>query len=265
MTTPLGPEPAGPEPAGPAADGTRVSSGGRRFSRRLLALSTLTVVGLVGVAGGGVALGRELTRTATPTEQAAALRQEIATRWQRLPAGKVFPAQLTFAYTVYSDVWKTRATLVGIAPPASCRAALEPAAYQVVRGLGCVTVMRATYVDAARTTATTVGIAVFPAPNAAQTAQIMLTSLTPAEGLRVVSYSGTVTGEFGDPSRGEFGTEVAGPYLLLYTAGYTDGIPGAIAATDSDEPSDLGTGALAVLAHVLTAHGSPCRMTDIQC
>ena len=260
MTTPLD-----PELAGPVADGPGATTRRRRFSHRLLVLITLTVVGLVGVAGGGVGLARELTRTATPAEQAAAVQQEIATRWQRLPAGKVFPAQLTFPYTVYSDVWRTAARLVGIAPPVSCAVALEPAAYQVIRGLRCVTVLRATYVDASGTTATTVGIAVFRSTNTAQTAQIALSSLAPAEGLHAVPYSGTVTGTFGDPSRGEFGTAIAGPYLLLYTAGFTDGIPGPLAATDTYEPYDLGTGVLAVLARVLTAHGSPCRMKDIRC
>jgi hypothetical protein len=260
MTTPLDPEPGGAVATDPG-----VTSRRRRFPGRLLVLITLTVVGLVGIAGGGVGLARELTRTATPAEQAAAVQQEIATRWQRLPAGKVFPAQITFAYTVYSDVWRTRASLVGISPPVSCQVALEPTAYRLVRGLHCVTVLRATYVDASGTTASTVAIAVFRSTNAAQTAQIALSSLDPAEGLHVVAYSGTVTGTFGDPSRGEFGSAIAGPYLLLYTAGYTDGIPGALAANDTYEPYDLGTGVLAVLARVLTAHGSPCRMKDIRC
>lgn len=260
MTTPLD-----PELAGPVAGGASVTSRGRRLSRRLLVLIALTVVGLAGIAGGGAGLVRELTRAATPAEQAAAVQQEIATRWQRLPAGKVFPAQITFAYTVYSDVWRTRARLVGIAPPVSCQVALEPTAYQLVRGLHCVTVLRATYVDAPGTTASTVAIAVFRSTNAAQTAQIALSSLAPAEGLHVVAYSGTVTGTFGDPSRGEFGTAIAGPYLLIYTAGFTDGMPGASAVNDTYEPYDLGTGVLAVLARVLTAHGSPCRMKDIRC
>jgi hypothetical protein len=260
MTAPLD-----PELAGPVAGGPEVSSGRRRFSRRLFALITLSVIGLAGIAGGGAGLARELTRGATPAEQTAAVQQEIATRWQRLPAGNVFPPQVTFAYSVYSDVWRIRARLVGIAPPVSCRAALEPTAYRLVRGLGCVTVLRATYVDATGTTATTVGIAVFRSLNRAETAQIMLSSLVPAEGLHAVSYSGTVAGAFGDPSRGEFGSQAYGPYLFLFTAGYTDGMPGAIAANAPYEAYDLGSGVMTVLAHALTGHGRPCRMKDIQC
>jgi hypothetical protein len=260
MTTPLDPEPAGAVGSGPGATSHR-----RRFSRRLLVLITLTVVGLVGIAGGGAGLAHELTRTATAAEAAAAVQQEIATRWQRLPAGKVFPAQLTFAYVVAFDTSRTTARLVGIAPPADCRAALEPTAYRVVRALGCVTVLRATYVDAAGTAATTVGVAVFRSPDAAQKAQVGLTGVVPADGLHAVSYSGTVAGAFGDPYRGAFGSQVAGPYVFLYTAGFTYGIPGAIAYGDSNELYYLGTGVATDLARALTSHGHPCRMKDIQC
>jgi hypothetical protein len=260
MTTPLEPEPAAGVAGGPA-----LTSRHRRFSRRVLMLITLTVVGLVGVAGGGAGLARELTRTATAAEATAAVQQEIATRWQRLPAGKVFPAQLTFAYVVAFDTSRTTARLVGIAPPADCRAALEPAAYRVVRALGCVIVLRATYVDAAGTAATTVGVAVFRSPDAAQKAQVGLTGLVPANGLHAVPYSGTVAGAFGDPYRGVFGSQVAGPYVLLYTAGFTYGIPGAIAYGGSNELYYLGTGVAARLALVLTGHGRPCGMKDIQC
>jgi hypothetical protein len=260
MTTPLD-----PELAGPAAGDPGVSSGGRRHSRRLLMLITLTVVGLVGIAGGGAGLGLELTRTATPAEQAAAVQQEAATRWQRLPAGGVFPAQLAYGYEFTFGTSRTTATLVGIAPPASCLAALEPTAYRVVRPFGCTTVLRATYVDAAGTAATTVGVAVFRSSVGAQRAQTGLTGLEPADGLHAVAYSGTVAGAFGDPSRGVFGSQVVGPYVFLYTAGFTDGIPGATANADPNELFYLGTGVVTKLVHVLTDHGRPCSMKDIRC
>jgi hypothetical protein len=239
--------------------------GTRRGSRRRLLLSTLTVIGLLGIGGGGAGLARELTRSATPAEASAAARQEVATRWQRLTAGTVFPAQLTFSDLQGGDYATTSARLVGIAPPVSCRAALEPAAYRLVRALGCVTMLRATYVDAAGTAGTTVGVAVLRSQTAAQTARLALVGLPPGSGLHAVPYTGTVTGAFGDAARGAFGTQVAGPYVFLYTAGYTDGISGAIAAADQDELNSLGSGVITVIRRVLTARGSPCRMKDIQC
>jgi hypothetical protein len=283
MTTPLDPELAGPvaaEPspvagdAGPpvvdpgpvAADGSPVAGGPRkRKSRRRLVLVMLTVIGLVGVAGGGTLLARELTRSATLAEAAAAARQEVATRWQRLPAGKVFPAELTFRDLAGGDTVTTTARLVGIAPPVSCKAALEKVAERLVNAFGCATVLRATYVDAAGTAATTVGVLVLRSPYAAKQAHLALLGIAPDNGMHVVSYTGTVTGAFGDPGRGAFGTQVAGPYVFVYTAGFTDGISGTLAAADPNELTSLGAGVITVVKRVLTAHGRPCTMKDIKC
>jgi hypothetical protein len=55
------------------------------------AIVVLVLAGLAGLAGGGIPLYAELTRHATGAEVAAAGRAEIATRWQRLPAGSIFP------------------------------------------------------------------------------------------------------------------------------------------------------------------------------
>jgi hypothetical protein len=233
----------------------------RRRRGGLVAVVALIVLGLVGVLGGGAELGKELTRKATKAEQAAALATEIASRWQRLPAGTMFPA--TIRYFSMSGGTVT-AALVAIAPRTSCQQALEPDAFQQVRALGCTAMLRATYVDAAGTQAATVGIAVMSSPAAAARAQGDLDPMKGGSGLYTVTVSGSIASTFGNAQRGADGAEIAGPYLLLFTAGYSDGIPGSD-ATDTDELTALGSGVLAVLQRTLTSHTSPCAMKDIQC
>src|SRR5215469_6531017 len=215
MTTPLDPGlgRSQPEPE-PEPEASRVP---RRRPRRLLVVALITV-GVLLIAGGGAALVRELTRPATSAEAAAALRQEIATRWARLPAGKIFPPTIRYQDSGGNSML---ARLVGIAPPASCQAALEPAGYKLVRGLGCVTMLRATYVDASGALAVTVGIAVMRSPAAARQAANIALSLAPGDGLHALTFAGTIADQFGDAARGVQGGLPGGPYAFLFTAGFT--------------------------------------------
>jgi hypothetical protein len=247
------PEPEPESEASPAVQPRRL---------RRVVFITLIALGVLLVAGGGAALAQEMTRAATPAEAAAALQQEIATRWERLPAGRIFPATVS-----YSDVAGNSmvARLVGIAPPVSCRTALGPAGYAVVRGLGCATMLRATYVDASGALATTVGVAVLQSPAAAQRAEDINMLQAPGDGLHAVTFGGTIAANFGDAARGALGAAAAGPYLFLYTAGFTDGMPGTAAAAQETELNPFGTGVVAGIEAVLTGHGKPCNMKDIKC
>jgi hypothetical protein len=272
MTTPLDPGPwlgqPEPEPVfqsapAPAAEPEPETgpSVPRRRPRRVLFIALLTV-GVLLIAGGAATLFRELTRKATPAEANAALQQEIATRWERLTAGKIFPA--TVSYTD-SDGNATSARLVGIAPAASCQTSLEPAAYALVRGLGCATMLRATYVDASGALATTVGIAVMPSTRAARLAAGDAVSLAPGDGLHAMTFAGTVSGQFGDAARGIQGGLAGGPYVFLFTAGFTDGLPTTAAAQQQTELQSFGDGVGTGLKVLLTGHGKPCTMKDIKC
>jgi hypothetical protein len=244
----------GPEPqASPSVQ--------RRRPRRVLFVA-LIAVGAVLIAGGAAALVRELTRHATPAEAAAALRQEIATRWERIPAGKIFPATVRYQDAAGNSMV---AHLVGVAPAASCRAALEPTGYGLLRGLGCATILRATYVDESGGLATTVGAAVLQSPAAARQAAGDAVSLAPSDGLHVVTFGGTITDQFGDAARGVQGGLAGGPYVFLYTAGFTDGQPGTAAAQQQAELQAFGNGVDTGLQVVLTGHGKPCNMKDITC
>ncbi len=252
-----------PAPVEPAAAAARpaVPSAPRR-GWRLTVLVTLIVLGLVGVAGGGIALAREMTRAATKAEVAAALSEEIATRWQRLPAGTIFPSTITYQN---AEGHNATATLVGIAPRSTCRATLGVSGEQAIRSLDCTTMLRATYTGGNGALAATVGIGVLPSASAAGKALSDLEPMHPAAGLDAVPYSGTIAGTFTNPARASSGVQIAGPYIFLYTAGYTDGMPGAAAAASS-EPASLGTGILTVLEKTLTSHhGNPCAMKDISC
>ncbi|MBO0823598.1 MAG: hypothetical protein J2P27_07025 [Actinobacteria bacterium] len=235
--------------------------GGRRRPSRAPTV-LLTVFGLLVFLGGAGVLALELFRPPTPAETAAAVQQEIATRWERMPAGKVFPATISYKDGAGNSSVVTR---VGIAPPVSCQAALEPSSYQRVQKFGCRTMLRATYVDASGTLAVTVGVGVMRSAAAAQNAWVAVGTPQRAEGLRAVSFAGTITGQFGDNARAVDSTGAAGPYLFAYTAGHTDGQPGSTATSDQAQLTTLGDALELDIEGVLTDHGSPCHMKDIRC
>jgi hypothetical protein len=234
----------------------------RRLAR-IVVLTLLVALGLAGVGGGAAALARELTRPATKAEQAAAVQEEIASRWQRLPAGRIFTPTLGYSTSDFGT--NMTATLVGIAPPASCATALDPALATVLRRFGCVTVLRATYLDYSGSQAVTVGIVVMNSAGAASDATSNSELLPDNAGVRTFSLPATVADQFGDAQRRYFSAiSSIGTYLFLAAAGYTDG---RVSGSASSTPSliDLGTGVLASLQSVITAHGSACAMKDIRC
>jgi hypothetical protein len=133
-----------------------------------------------------------------------------------------------------------------------------------VRYFGCIAMLRATYVDAVGTQAVTVGIAVFPSRLEAEKAQAALEAANAGDGLDAAPIAGTITDSFGNAQRGTGDAQFAGSYVLLFTAGYTDGMPGS-AASSNDELRYLGEGALGALEPILTKHPRPCTMKDIKC
>jgi hypothetical protein len=153
---------------------------------------------------------------------------------------------------------------VGILPQTSCQSALEPSAFQQVRHFGCIAMLRATYVDASGALVVTVGIAAMPTALAADHAQTALETSSTGSGLTAAPITGTIADTFSDAQRGASDAQFAGPYVLLYTAGYTDGMPGSAAAANG-ELRALGAGVLAALEPALTSHTSPCTMKDIKC
>lgn len=243
--------------AAPAAQPVPSAPQPRRWARRLL-LVLLLLAGLAGLGGGGAALAAELTRHPTKAEVVAAGQAEVASRWQRLPAGRIFPATIRYLSTNGAAVVAAR---VGIAPPASCRAALDRAVFSLVRRRGCLTVLRASYLDGSGTVAAAIGVVVMSSPAAAQKAQGALPS---DAGIRMPSFPGTRIALAGNAQRVfAQATLAAGPYLLFTVAGATDGRPGADLITGA--PLDMTSGIGGRVQAVLTGGPAPCSRKDIRC
>ena len=193
--------------------------------------------------------------------------RELAVLWQRLPAGRIFPSSVTYLSTLGSE---SRATLVGIAPQAPCRAAVDARAAAVLGAAGCVTVLRATYADASRTTLATVGIAVLRGAGGADAA---LRALAAGHGgLLPVSFPGTVASRFTGRARETASAQsAAGPYVFLYAAGYADGRatalgPSAYAGYEGETATtDLAAGVVARVIAAFHAPASPCADRNIHC
>jgi hypothetical protein len=232
---------------------------------RVIALVVLIVVGAAGVGLGGTLLTRELTRGPTNAEKAAAIRSEIASRWQRYSAGEIFPPAL--GYTT-SDVDVTfNATRAGIAPAADCAAALDPAVASLLARYGCMTVLRATYLDYSGTEVVTIGLVVMKSTSAANQVTAYSNSLPSGAGVRTFPLPGTLAGQLGDAQRQFFSSlSSIGPYLFLSAAGYADG---RVSASTSNVPpylSDLGSGVIISLQGVMSSsHAGVCAMKDIRC
>ena len=226
--------------------------------RRGAVLALLLVAGLAGLGGGGSTLYFELTRPPTAAEVRAAGQTEIASRWQRLPAGRIFPA--TVSYLTAGDSEAT-ASRTGIAPRAGCTAALDPPVAALFQRHGCLAVLRATYLDESGTLAVTVGVAVMPSGAAASA---VADPVSGHSGVRAARFPGTQASLFGDSQRAWFGTPaVRGPYVILYAVGHTDGRRG-LAGADAG-PVGLGSSIAGQVGNTLTSGGPPCGRRDVRC
>ncbi len=244
------PPPAGPPPA----VGQRSA---RSTGRGRLLLILLLVAGLAGVGGGATGLFVELTRPATRAEIGAAGQAEVASRWQRLAAGRIFPPVVT--YTT-SDGATASMTRVGIAPGISCAAGLDARVLPLFRRYGCQGVLRATYLDQSGTIAGTVGVAVLRSPAAAQA---VAGAMPQQGGVRVPVFSGTRAAPFGNGQRQFISASTLGPYVFLFAGGPTDGRP--LGDLPGGSISDAGFGIVQRVTAVLTGGARPCARKDIRC
>ncbi len=139
----------------------------------------------------------------------------VAERWRAWPASEVFPARL--AGTTPSGA-RTAYVLAGIAPETPCTRA-----FHRDTGLhGCLTALRATYVDSTQTFAATAGIAVLTGPPARRDEP---RDARPAT-VRPYTVPGGPAELFG--SRQYItGARVSSDdrYVVMTAAGYTDGRP----------------------------------------
>ncbi|WP_157995941.1 hypothetical protein [Thermomonospora amylolytica] len=216
----------------------------------------LSVVSAIGVA-------RELGREPTAAELRRAADVEVARRWRAWPAGRIFPARLAYRTGADEIEYAVRA---GISPETDCATAVEPAVAEVLRRHGCRAVLRATYTDQLEGVVVTIGVAAFPDQRAAHRARQEIPGSATA--LRAAPFPGTAAARFDDDARQTGTAERGGPYLVLTTAGQSDGRP-ARAVAGRQPPGDL-FGPVPQLGHTvaqtLSTRALPdCGDRDWQC
>jgi len=241
---------------------------GRRPRTFGIIIVLIFVVGLGAAGGGAAGLVAVASRHPTQAQISAAGQREFGVLWQRLPAGRIFPASVGYVNSLGAD---TTATLVGIAPQARYAAAVDARAAPVLAAAGCLTMLRATYTDASRTALATIGIAVMRSADGSDT---VLRTLAAGGhgGLLPFSFPGTVASLFTGRARETASAQaVAGPYLFLYAAGYADGrstrLGTRIGASYLDETltTDLGGELVADLATPFRQPANPCSDRNVRC
>ncbi|MGH3259454.1 MAG: hypothetical protein ACRDOU_29320 [Streptosporangiaceae bacterium] len=244
----------------------------RSFWRRRAATLVVLALGVAGLAVSAVGISVQvLPRQFTAAQQRQIEAWEIASRWQELTAAQIFPAKVNYslpAATLQDAVPLTLDALrVGIAPQSTCaRGVTTAAAAAVLRRSGCKAVLRATYVDATKSYILTIGVAVLPSAAAALDASQGLsqtrlashesgraTQLAP--GVVVVRFRGG-TSVLYDYSRQIAASFSAGPYVVMYAAGYADSRPQVQVSADpysAAEMTALATGVAQTIEHRLDA------------
>jgi hypothetical protein len=203
-----------------ARERAELERGVRFRSMYLTIMGVVLAVAAVNVLLGSVGLLQETrSRPLTDAERAEYVAEDVARRWHAWPVGMVFPEELP--YLGLARV-QQNAKRVGVAPEAACAAVADPPVASVLRRHGCLTMLRATYVDQTSTFAVTVGVAVLPGEEARAEAAAEL-PVDDRVGVRPVAFPRTATDAFGAAQRQHTGWVSAGPYIVFSAVGYTDG------------------------------------------
>lgn len=194
---------------------------GVRFRRIFVVLvgAVVAVSALVVLLGTIGLLNETRSRPLTPAEQNQYKQEEIARRWQAWPATGVFPEEVKYLGLDRAQQYARR---VGIAPETECGKGVDASVAGVLDSHGCVTLLRATYVDQTSTFVITVGVAVLKDEESRVSAGEQL-GQDDRVGVLPVAFPGTVTERFGAEQRQRTGWVGAGPYIVFSTAGYADG------------------------------------------
>ncbi|MFY9998648.1 MAG: hypothetical protein WAK76_04075 [Trebonia sp.] len=218
----------------------------RRGSQRWFAAIAALVLGVAGLAVALTGIAFQLLPRQFSAEQQRQITDwEVGKRWRTMPAGKIFPASLQYpAPSVLSDPGlRLPADRIGIASQASCAAATDPAAVGAVLARhGCEAMLRATYVDGTDTYVITVGVAAMPGSaqvNAAKRELAGVVGGSNGAGVRTVPVAGSPAALFTDSRRQLSGSMPAGPYLVFYAIGYTDGRPRVPVSADTYADAEM--------------------------
>jgi hypothetical protein len=235
-------------------------------ARRAVVLIALAL-GLTGFAISATGLATQLLpRQFTAAQQQQIENWEIASRWQQLPPGRIFPAsvpyQLSAALLQDGTGLSLNALRIAIAPQSGCGAGVTTSAVAaVLRHEGCKAVLRATYVDSTSSYVTTVGVAVFPSDAAATQASRSLSqprlaaaghaeTSRQAAGILVVRYHGTAAAMYDYSRQISASLKPDGPYLVMYAVGYADSRPRVPVASDPYSTGEMKSLALGVASSV---------------
>ncbi|RVX44533.1 hypothetical protein EDD27_7275 [Nonomuraea polychroma] len=194
---------------------------GIRYRRIFVALlgviitmsAAVVLLGTIGL------LDETRARPLTPAEQTKYKQEEIARRWQAWPATGVFPEEVKYLGLDRAQQYARR---VGIAPETECGKGVDASVAGVLDDHGCVTMLRATYIDQTASFVFTVGVAVLKDEASRVSATGELTQ-DDRVGVLPVAFPGTVSERFGPDQRQRTSWVGAGPYIVFSTAGYADG------------------------------------------
>jgi hypothetical protein len=257
-------------------DGSRRPHGASAGTRGRRAAAVIALIlGLAGFAVSAIGVAVQLLpRHFTAEQQRQIQAWEVLRRWQTMPAGQIFPASVSYQLSARTlrDTAPLELTAyrISIAPQQSdcARAVTSAAAGAVLRRHGCTAVLRATYVDATRSYVMTVGVAVLPDAAAAVSAE---SGLTPprlaaarasgragrlAAGVLVVRLAGPA-GQRYDYNRQISKSFTAGPYVIMYAAGYSDNRPRVPVADDKYSDAEMTTMAQGVAQTVARTLAAP--------
>lgn len=211
-------------PDGPGG-GSRLARRRRRFA----VFSLLLVVALGGLAFAAVGIAHGLLPRQFTAAQRRQIRDwEMERRWRALPAGKIFPASVSYTVPGADLNADTNLTLqaqrLAISPAEGCASAFDPSAGRVLSRLGCSTVLRATYLDSSGSMVATIAVAVLPGSAAASAAYGGLPGTAAGEPGPALAFPvpGTPAAGFGDAERQMSVDVAAGPYVIISTAGFAD-------------------------------------------
>ncbi|MFA1544894.1 hypothetical protein [Actinomadura chokoriensis] len=211
-------------------------------------------------------------REPTSAELQVAANNEVARRWQAWPASRIFPERVTYQPVGDHSEYASR---TGIVPDSGCAQAVDEELVATLAKYGCRAVLRATYVDQLQGVVVTIGVVAFPDPWKADRAYKELPgSLGPNDGegtarpaLHAAGFPGTASAKFTDEARQARTIDRGGPYVVLTTAGQSDGRPAS--AIKKERPGDLFTVAPQIghaIARSLSAKALPdCEDPEWQC
>jgi hypothetical protein len=245
-----------PEPT-PQADRSRLRSG--------LTVAAV-VLGLAGLAASAAGIAVQvLPRRFSAAQQQQIMAWESARRWRASPAGRIFPAIVSYQLPSFAlsgpAGLSLRARRVGIAGRVNCAAGADPAAAAVLSRHGCAAMLRATYIDATGSLVVTIGVAVMPDTAATAASIRALPSRHGVRsGVRPLAFGNTLTAGFGSAQRQLSYAVAAGPYLILSVAGYADGRPRVRVSSDAyaqGEMASLANGVADAVSVPLGALPSP--------